>query len=248
MAIYKVTVSKPSKESKMGIGITRLVVTKDKNNSGLRVGDCIITVNGVRPANNTEAVTIMREAVGHVLFVIHRPLELKSLVNTEFKGWTKTWQGPNKCVVEPQDNPSKFAASLAPGLCQEYRYQLVFKGNRVFHTDLMVGKFNRMCGGVVAMNGNSSQVQAVSRKNDIVVQKCSRMEALMIAERSKYESYVNALEAAKSQNAAGKENTAPNNCQKKNNIANQLKELKLLRSDGTLTEDEFEKAKAKLLA
>mmetsp|Transcript_12467 Transcript_12467/g.15624 ORF Transcript_12467/g.15624 Transcript_12467/m.15624 type:complete len:236 (-) Transcript_12467:96-803(-) len=162
--------------------------------SDIRVGDTLLAINGKLQTNKDDATKIIEVSEGEINFVFQRSLDVKSIVAEEFNGWKIDWPRDNACVIEPRNNPGNLAAFLAPDRYRQYRYIIVFgNDNRIEWRDISSGNANRVQGGFGAKRGNAPHIPAVVRSNDVVTQKVSRMQTMMIADKAKTKAYIKFL-------------------------------------------------------
>mmetsp|Transcript_5787 Transcript_5787/g.8874 ORF Transcript_5787/g.8874 Transcript_5787/m.8874 type:complete len:170 (-) Transcript_5787:289-798(-) len=163
----------------------------------------------------------------------------RSLVKEEFgKDFNVQWISTTSVNVDYKANPDDLTACCCPGLVQKYNYTLTLQtsGGRpqVNYRDNIAGTFNRMQGGMAAGAGNASQVNAVQRMNNLVLQRCSRIESHLIAQQTKTSSPVEQVKSEVMEERDG--------------MAAEIAKLKKLHDDGVLDDEEFKQAKAKVIS
>ena len=128
-------------------------------------------------------------------------------------------------------------ACLCPGIVQVYRFtvsiEMLGGTPTVSYKDDIAGTFNRMQGHAAAKSGNTSKVTGTQSMTNLVLQGCSRIENRLVMEQN------NANAAVAAQNMEERQ---------KVNVADEINKLKKLHEDGVLNEEEFEKAKTKVLS
>lgn len=163
----------------------------------------------------------------------------RSLVKEEFgKDFNLQYNGKFSVDIDYKANPDEFTACCCPGLVQKYNYTLTLQMTsgrpKVNYRDNVAGTFNRMQGGMAAGHGNASQVNAVQRMNNLVLQRCTRIESQLIAQQTKPSPPVAVVKAEVMEERDG--------------IAAEITKLKKLHDDGVLDDEEFKQAKAKVLS
>jgi len=160
----------------------------------------------------------------------------EKLVQEEFgKSFNIKWTHAKKrCIIDHKQNPDDLTACCCPGCVQQYRYTLTLEvvpggAPKVNWRDEIAGTFNRVQGNIAASSGNTSQINSVSRMNNTIVQKVSRIESRLLIEHN---------------NAPVEDETMV----ERGSIADEISKLNKLRDDGVLNDEEFEKAKAKVLS
>ena len=161
----------------------------------------------------------------------------EKLVQEEFgKSFNIKWTHAKKrCVIDHKENPDELTACCCPGCVQQYRYTLTLEvvpggAPKVIWIDEIAGTFNHMQGNMAASSGNTSQITGVARMNNTIVQKVSRIESRLLIEHTE----VIPVEAE--------------TMEERGSIADEIAKLNKLRDDGVLNDEEFEKAKAKVLS
>mmetsp|Transcript_21207 Transcript_21207/g.26758 ORF Transcript_21207/g.26758 Transcript_21207/m.26758 type:complete len:183 (+) Transcript_21207:94-642(+) len=176
----------------------------------------------------------------------------ENLVKEEFgREFFIQWKngGNTSCVINHKNNPDELTACCCPGCVQKLSYTITLDKSagvpRVSWVDNIAGSFNRMQGNMAAGSGNYSQISAVQKANNLIVQSCSRIESrLLVAQNT----IATTSAVAETVHLAPPPQVKAEVMEERDSLADEIAKLKKLHEDGVLTEEEFKEAKQKAIS
>ena len=252
-------------ESSLGLFITfdhvakNVVVSKVKNaalESNVQINDQIIKINGTKVEDMDHCKSLIMESEHDFNLDIYRPLNFQDMVKEEFgyKFFVRTVVGNNgnTCIITYKDNAGDCMAICCPACdsSEQYEYSLILLGGvKVTVRDNLEDKLMRSPWNPNASHAaNASKARRVANMTTAVTQKVSRIEAVLIndkmaAEKSDAPTIAVATDVAiaipEAEVIVREDNSS---------LVDEIEKLKGFLEDGTLTQEEFDSAKSKLLS
>jgi len=239
--------------------------------SNFQPGDFIVSINGSKVTNVEEGQVLLEQFDATELNItVYRNKSFKKLVEKEFsREFSIIWRDSNVCKIDRKDNPDTITAWCCPGCVHKISFTLSLgSGGQIQWVD----NISRMQASLAAGAGNASQMVGVQGHNNRLVQSLSRIESQLVGDATYFELAVAATttaplaqamviesqlvgEATGSELAVAATTPAPlaqgmvrmDDDEDKPSVSDEIAKLKALLDDGTLSEEEFQQAKKKVL-
>jgi len=220
--------------------------------SNFQTDDIIVSINGSKVTNVEEGQVLLEQCDATELNItVYRNKSFKQLVEKEFsREFFIVWRNSNICKIDRKDNPDEITACCCPGCVQVISYTLSLRsGGQIEWVDNVADSFNRMQGNVAANEGNATQIVGVQGHNNRLVQSLSRIEIQLIGDATGFELAVAATTIAPLAQAMVRMDDDEDKPSGPSgpSVSDEISKLKALLDDGTLSEEEFQQAKKKVL-